>query len=480
MREPSIVDADGVPRSLAALVAAADELAAELPPAKPGSLAAFAFEHDHAAFVVALWATWLRGHTVALPQDARRLAVGATMQLPESVVFLHDTGAGQRIRMVGRAWPKAGAESVRDDMPHGAILHCVPQRDGQLVRTLVTAAELRQGVTVADLAMPLSDGARLVVTYAAGHLPALAPGLLLPLHRGAVIVSACGQQGNGLVDRLATARATDLLAPPDVLRDLARRPRGALARVQRLYTLAALDRVSRERLQHEHGVTVHELAVRGGAMGSSPSSAAVEALLAVTGVADAAVVRRCVQGVECAFAMVAVGAGGRDAVAAAARAASGVPAARLALVDRLPRDRNGDLDDDLVLFACGVRADGSQPQRALLWCDERHEGAVWHAAVVVPPDYPGFDGHFVGYSVLSGSVQLHDVVLPALTRALGAPVWPTEYSDLKFLSRIRPGETLQVTVEIAGDRGGATFVLACGATRCTTGRATWRKSEAAR
>ena len=478
MREPSIVNARGVERRLSALIAAADVLATDLPPARTGSLVTFAFENDHAAFVVALWATWLRGHTVALPRDARRLAVGLTMQLPDSVAFLHDTGAGQPIRVSERAWPAAGAQSVRDDMPLGSLLHCVPSADGKLERLPIAASGLRQQMHAAATAMPLPDGARLVVTYAAGHLPALAPGLLLPLQHGAVVVSACGRPVEALAELLAGTAASDLLASPDLLRGLARRPRGALGRVQRAHTLAALDRASSERLQREHGVTVHELLPRLAA--AAPLQAAVEALLAMPGVDDAAVVQRTVQGVDCRFAMVAVGAADRAAVTASVQAALGIPAARLALMDRLPRDRNGDLDDSQVLFACGVRADGSPPDRELHFTDERWVGNEWLATVLVPADFAGFDGHFVGYPVLSGSVQLHDLVLPALARALAATVVVTEFTDLKFLARISPGDTVQIRVEPAADRSGAAFAIARGAVRCTGGRANWRSSEAGR
>jgi hypothetical protein len=75
--------------------------------------------------------------------------------------------------------------------------------------------------------------------------------------------------------------------------------------------------------------------------------------------------------------------------------------------------------------------------------------------------------------VLSGAVQLHDVVLPVLRRALAHAVVCREFADVKFLARIEPGHQVELTLTFTADGRGASFVLARGEVRCTTGRVLW-------
>jgi hypothetical protein len=145
-------------------------------------------------------------------------------------------------------------------------------------------------------------------------------------------------------------------------------------------------------------------------------------------------------------------------------------------VAQLPRDVNGMLPPSAVLHACGRTGDGAVPNRALQWGEPVVDGPTWRCTVALPRDFAGFEGHFVGHPVLSGVVQLHDVVLPALQRAAGRAITVTDYGELKFLARIQPGETLDVTVQANADGRSASFVLARGDVRCTTGRAAWGRS----
>lgn len=72
--------------------------------------------------------------------------------------------------------------------------------------------------------------------------------------------------------------------------------------------------------------------------------------------------------------------------------------------------------------------------------------------VLVPPDCAWFEGHFPGYPVLAGAVQLHEFVLPCLRRVRGGRFAVRRLLGLKFPRRIRPGE--RVEVRLAYDEGG--------------------------
>jgi hypothetical protein len=478
MAEPAFVgDRPGQTHALAAVQGKAAALAAELPAARPGSLVAYAFEHDHAAFVVALLATWLRGHAVALPRDARRHAVGPTMQLPEVVAFLHDTGAGTGFCVPDRAWTDAANAIAAGELPVGDVVVCSPQADGRMERREVAATTLTRQIDAFVAAGHVRAGDVLATTLAPGHPATLVSGVLGPLHAGASLVAAVALDRDALCERMVAARATHLLTSPDRLRALARLPAGALPPLQRVLVTTEPDAATAARCRHVHRLDVVVLAP------ASPDEAATAALttalLAHPGVDDVAAVR-VLPPVEPAprwFVAVA----GRDLPRAelatiAATVCHGEPPPVLTTVAQLPRDVNGALPPSAVLHACGRTGDGAVPNRALQWSEPIVDGATWRCSVALPRDFAGFEGHFVGHPVLSGAVQLHDVVLPALRQAAGGAITVREYGELKFLARIQPGETLDVTVQANTDGRSASFVLARGDVRCTTGRAAWEAS----
>lgn len=466
-------DGDGNAHGLADVVAAARVLADELPAASPGSHVAFCFEHDHAAFLVALLATWQRGHAVALPSDARRFAVAATLSLPEVCRFLHDTGAGTGVCVSDRAWP-VPTSNEGAVLAIGEITACTPEGIASVRRTGHSPAALRRLLVEYHARTALPAGATLVTTYDPGHLHALVPGLLGPLQRGARVVGGAGASGEQLAALAARHAASDLLTSAERLRELSRRPRGSLGSLRRAHSLGDVEPATAARCRDEHGIVVHSLAaVRAADLAARPI---VQALLAVPGVADVAAVRVAVPGEGTPRWFVALA--GRDLAtsllaAAASSACPGEPAACLQLVERIPRDHNGELPPDWVLHVSGRRPDGSRPARELVWHEEHRSAASWRTKVTLPGDYAGFDGHFLGYPVLSGSVQLHDVVLPALRRATGRELLVREFVELKFLARIAPADTVEVALEFGVDGASCTFVLARGDVKCTTGRVVW-------
>ncbi len=103
------------------------------------------------------------------------------------------------------------------------------------------------------------------------------------------------------------------------------------------------------------------------------------------------------------------------------------------------------------------------------------ETARFHATL--PRDFFGFAGHFPGYPVLSGAVQLHEVVLPCLRAALG-DVTPTAFQDLKFLARIAPGDRIEVVLRRNEARGSCEFEILRDTTKCSSGRAVLRAPDA--
>lgn len=466
---PSVGDRAGRQHMLSSVEAKAAALAGELPPSRPGSLVAFAFEHDHADFLVALSAVWRRGHDVALPHDARRHAVGSTLQLPEVVAFVHDTGAGTGLCVPPRPWP--GTLSGGPVAPVGTVVACGPDQSGRLQRSPLSRAELQFQLSMFCSRGFVVAGDRLLNTYAPGHLPALVPGLLGPLQGGASVVSAVALGTPQLLERLGRNRATHLLTSPERLRALVRQPGGTLASLRRVFTLGQVDATTAALLLARHGLEVVELGA-----GNSTEPPFAAALFARPDVDDVAFVQvgPPAEPAPRWFVVVAGRALPRAELAAlVAATCPGEAPPVLTTVEHLPRDVNGQLPARAVLHACGRTADGRLPNRAILWSEPSVAGDSWHARASLPGDFAGFEGHFFGHPVLSGAVQLHDVVLPALRAAVGAEVQVAEFGELKFLARIQPGETLDVHVQLAADRGAASFVLQRGDVRCTTGKAVW-------
>jgi len=101
------------------------------------------------------------------------------------------------------------------------------------------------------------------------------------------------------------------------------------------------------------------------------------------------------------------------------------------------------------------------------------------ATTVVPPDYYAFFGHFDGYPVLSGAVQLHDLVLPVLRAWLGPAAQPAQFADLKFLARIGPGDAVEVRMQPAANNRGVEFAIHKAGQRCTSGRLVLREGGVA-
>lgn len=77
----------------------------------------------------------------------------------------------------------------------------------------------------------------------------------------------------------------------------------------------------------------------------------------------------------------------------------------------------------------------------------------------IAADHPAYAGHFPGRPVLPGVVLL-DAVLHALTVQLGRQAMPGQIKAAKFLSPVRPGESLTLHYS-AESAGGFRFEIRC-------------------
>lgn len=477
---PFVGDHAGRLRGLSALFAKAELLAAELPPARADSLVASAFEHSHADFLVALAAVWRVGHTFVLPQDARRQSVGPMLRLPEVLAFVHDTGAGSGVCVPDRSWQteSLGSRSIEPWPLPGSLCRCESDGMGSVRVVRSDAESLRSQVERFVSGRFLGAQDRLLVTYAPGHPAALVPGLLGPIWSGCSVLSAVGLSTPEVLARMQEHAATHLLTSPDRLRELARCPAGSLRPLQRLFTLSKPDPHTRGRLAEAHGLEVTRLD-HGGGNGELPDPPFWAQLCARPDVEDIAVARVLPPAEPTArwFVLVSGRALPRAELAAlVSRECPGEPTPELSTLDRLPRDVNGQLPAAAVLHACGRAGDGRQPNRSIQWEEPVLADGLWRCSVHVPIDFAGFEGHFSEYPVMSGAVQLHDVVLPALRTASGCAVRVEEFGELKFLARIQPGSTIDVQVRIDSGGRSAAFVLQVCGVRCTTGKAVWSQS----
>jgi|GEM_PF-1775606 len=202
---------------------------------------------------------------------------------------------------------------------------------------------------------------------------------------------------------------------------------------------------------------VYALPIPGAPEVATRYAALIKRLLAADGVDDVAVVHD-----HQGEALIAVAGTG------AADLARTTPNAHA--LEEIPRDPNGQPVRAEVCLLCGLGRSGQPITRELTWRATKHgdDEAAWQTTL--PTDYVFYEGHFAGYPVLAGGVQLHELVLPRL-RALAGHLPKLEQLDgIKFLARFTPGDTIEVTFRRQADARKVTFEVCRGETRCTTGR----------
>lgn len=87
--------------------------------------------------------------------------------------------------------------------------------------------------------------------------------------------------------------------------------------------------------------------------------------------------------------------------------------------------------------------------------------------LAIAADHPAYAGHFPGMPILPGVVLL-DEALHAIGAARGMPAGRWRISTVKFLSPVRPGESLALEYE-ATQHGGIRFDICAGERRVATG-----------
>jgi hypothetical protein len=200
-----------------------------------------------------------------------------------------------------------------------------------------------------------------------------------------------------------------------------------------------------------------DLEVHGAPVVRSSHAARLAELLAIDGVDDAAAVHDF---------------NGRALFAVAGPAAATAATARpdVRAVATIPRDPNGRPLRAELCLAFGLGRDGQPVTRALSW---RAVGATANEATwrtEIPSNYIFYEGHFDGYPVLAGGVQLHELVLPRLRAAAGDLPQLEQLDGVKFLARFVPGDTLDLRLNRQPGARKVTFELRRGETRCTAGR----------
>lgn len=132
------------------------------------------------------------------------------------------------------------------------------------------------------------------------------------------------------------------------------------------------------------------------------------------------------------------------------------------LVEALPRDAQGKTP---VAALRELFAPGRSPQ---LLAEERSAGAVARE-LVVPDDLAFLDGHFDGFPVVPGVVQLGWVV-EAAEAALGRPLRLAAVENLKFRELLLPGQRFRLEVSWGEPPEALRFRLAAGERVFATGR----------
>ncbi|MEA2696646.1 MAG: hypothetical protein QOI66_917 [Myxococcales bacterium] len=112
---------------------------------------------------------------------------------------------------------------------------------------------------------------------------------------------------------------------------------------------------------------------------------------------------------------------------------------RFRIVEKLPREENGKL---------------TQARLRALFDDNRPAGAQGTVTLTrtIPVDSPFFEGHFEGFAILPGVVQLHDVLLRPVRQQWPALWRLRKILRLKFRRPIRPGDALTIDLTRAADK----------------------------
>ena len=146
---------------------------------------------------------------------------------------------------------------------------------------------------------------------------------------------------------------------------------------------------------------------------------------------------------------------------------------RILAVETLPLESNGKTRRERILRLFGLRPDGHPFRWTLEWNEPtrtHHAGGErFEFGVRLPPDYGWFEGHFDGFPLLAGAVQLKELILPAVARACPDLGSLKSMIRIKFTGRITQENLLIVRVERRARRGRVDFEIWHGEELCSHG-----------
>ncbi|TPV96828.1 MAG: hypothetical protein B7733_02795 [Myxococcales bacterium FL481] len=423
-------------------------LASQLPPPRPGSHILIVCTHDTRAFVTALFATWVRGHAGALPPDYRRSTTTQLLDRPEIVGLLHDTAAGRAIRVSTDYAPDGSATA--EEHAISSETAAVTYHDHHAASPLHRShGELLARVdAVVDSAVSPAGAA--ATTLGAASRVALESLILLALRRGAPLLPRLGADDLTLAQICGSHLGQLVTAPAHWHRLLRRDP----AVADRIATVVTVPSPAQD-------PTARHLAAAAWAR-PEVEDAHAELLSGNTYGLTVRITPTATPAAACRLES------HLDALA------GGPPRTDTRIVSALDRDVQGRVDRQAWYRHFGRDADGNPLTTTLVWdpaaAEPQEATDEVHLGIHVPTDYAWFEGHFPGYPVMAGAVQLRELVLAGLRRAWPSVTTPRSWSRLKFTQRICPGDRLVLILRRTS--GGATiaFEVRRGTVSCSAGR----------
>jgi len=458
-------------RTAADLLRDAARIAAQLPEADVGSQVLFVVRHDRYLMACALLACMVRGHAVALPPEIGRESITALLAEPRTQLIVHDMPSRIGLKL------ELALEDAR---------HVAPFSRAEIARAALEARVFRREERVALHEQRATDwleraaaqgracapGTRSASSVAPGQALGIVHGILLPLQFGAAFLREY-LPPSALAQALPSLAVTQLVGVAAHVRTFLDAEEGSFANVATL--LCGQGHVRSELRQafvEKHGDRLVQLADGlGPDVAVDPLAAAQEALLCTeSGVVDAAVVH--VPGTANRYVAAFVGAADGPHLRAllAKHYGEGLVPASLLRVERIPRESTGQYPAADVLRWFRLGPNGA-PLRFALPSPELEvlEPGLHVFQLQVPTDYAYYDGHFAGYPIMAGAVQLGEVVLPCVRRAHPQLGMLQQVTRLKFTGRIQPGDQICVELVRKGEAASVDFTIKRDATLCAGG-----------
>jgi acyl-coenzyme A synthetase/AMP-(fatty) acid ligase len=136
---------------------------------------------------------------------------------------------------------------------------------------------------------------------------------------------------------------------------------------------------------------------------------------------------------------------------------------RIVRIDELPVESNGKTQRERILRLFGLKPNGQPFDWTVEWDEPKAESRGPRESISfgvrLPEDYGWFEGHFDGFPVLAGAVQLKELVFPAIARAFPDLGDVIAMPRIKFPGRITRGDSLTVRIERGVRAGRVSFEI---------------------